>query len=317
MIAMKIVFMGTMSFAVPILHALNESEEVVLVVTQPDRPAGRKQELRASPVKEYALRHDLTVFQPEKIRRDFLPVVSAEPHLIVVAAYGQMIPKAILDLPPFGCINVHASLLPKYRGGAPMQRAIMAGDAETGVTVMRMAEKMDAGNLISQASLPILLSDDVESLEAKLADLGVTLLMTAIPGIFAGTVSAFPQDESKVTFARNLAPEEEALDFRKTMRQTFDHVRAFRPSPGTSVLLEGRRYKIWDVAMRPEIEAPSASVPGEIVSLAKDEIRVRVADGLVGIRFLQPEGKKPMEARAFLNGAGKDLLQPGKIFNLP
>ncbi len=314
---MKIVFMGTMSFAVPILHALNESDEVVLVVTQPDRPAGRKQELRASPVKEYALRHDLPVFQPEKIRRDYLPIVSAQPHLIVVAAYGQMIPKAVLDLPPFGSINVHASLLPKYRGGAPMQRAIMAGDEETGVTVMRMAEKMDAGDLISQASLPILPSDDVESLEAKLADLGASLLMTVLPAVFAGTAASFPQDETKVTFARNLAPEEEALDFRKTMRQVFDHVRAFRPAPGTSVRLEGRRYKIWEVAMRPELEVPPESVPGEIVSLAKDEIRVRVSDGIVGIRLLQPEGKKAMDARAFLNGAGKELVHPGKNFNLP
>lgn len=314
---MKIVFMGTMNFAVPILRALNESDEVVLVVTQPDRPAGRKRDLRASPVKECALRLDLPVFQPEKIRRDFAPVVSAHPDLIVVAAYGQMIPKAVLDLPPFGCVNVHASLLPQYRGGAPMQRAIMAGDAETGVTVMHMAEKMDSGDLISQASLPILLSDDVESLEAKLADLGASLLLASLPGIFGGTAPAIPQDEEKVTFARNLSPEEEILDFRKTMRQTFDHVRAFRPSPGTSARLDGRLYKIWDVAMRPDLEVPEPSVPGEIVSLGKEEIRVRVSDGIVGIRSLQPEGKKPMEVRAFLNGAGKDLVHPGKIFNLP
>lgn len=313
---MKIVFMGTMNFAVPILHALNESEEVVLVVTQPDRPAGRKKELRASPVKEYALCNDLPLFQPEKIRRDFLPVVSAKPDLIVVAAYGQMIPKAVLDLPPFRCVNVHASLLPRYRGGAPMQRAIMAGDSETGVTVMWMAEKMDAGNLISQESLPILPEDDVESLETKLADLGASLLLTALPRIWARTAPSIPQEETLVTFARNLAPEEETLDFSKTMRQVFDHVRAFRPSPGTSALLDSRRFKIWDVVMRPDLNIPETCVPGEIAGLEKDQILVRVSDGLVGIRILQLEGKKPMDAKSFLNGSGKDLVHPGKIFNL-
>lgn len=310
---MKIVFMGTMDFAVPILKALESEHDIVLVVTQPDRPAGRKREPKASPVKEFALSQSMKMFQPEKIKTDYLPVLDAAPDLIVVAAFGQMIPNVLLNYPKYRCINVHASLLPKYRGGAPMHRAIVAGDKVTGVTVMYMAEKMDAGPILSQAEIPIEDDDNVGTIEAKLGQLGAHLLLDTLPNVIDGTVVPIPQTESEVTFARNLKHEEEFLDFSKTMKQIFDHVRGFYPWPVASARVDGIILKIHEVAMRPDHGLFAERANGEVVSVTKRDVCVKVADGLIVLKTIQPEGKKPMDIQSYMNGAGKALLSVGKI----
>jgi methionyl-tRNA formyltransferase len=310
---MKIVFMGTMNFAVPILKALDEAFEITLVVTQPDRPFGRKQELKASPVKEYAVRHDLPVFQPEKIRRDYQPVLDAQPDLIVVAAFGQMIPKILLEAPRFKCINVHASLLPKFRGGAPMHRAIAAGETQTGVTIMNMAEKMDAGDLLSQEVEPILETDNVGTLEEKLGLLGARLLLETLPRVFDGSIVPIPQDERLVTFAYNLKHEEEFLNFSGTMKQVFDHVRAFNPWPIAATCVDGMTLKVYEVIKNPVQESNPDKAFGEIVQITKDAVFLKVSDGLIGLKNIQLQGKNRMDIRSFMNGAGKTVLTLGKI----
>jgi len=314
---MNIVFMGTMDFAVPILEGLIQRYGVRLVVTQPDRPVGRRQTLAASPVKKTAMRHGIPVFQPERIRKDHAPILSLSPDLVVVAAYGQMIPDDVLFGPRFKSINVHASLLPKYRGGAPMHRAISAGDAETGVSVMLMATRMDAGPILAQQAIPILDTDDVGTIEAKLGIIGRDLLLATLPDVFAGTIHAVPQDESLVTFAPNVKPEEERIDFNGTMKAVFDHVRAYRPWPTTHAVLDGNKILFHAVRMVPcgPADYPSAR-NGEIVRTTKASVYIKVADGLVEPLLIQPAGRNAMETKAFMNGAGRTLFVPGKIFNI-
>jgi methionyl-tRNA formyltransferase len=310
----SIVFMGTMDFAVPILKALDERYDVVQVITQPDRPFGRKQELKPSAVKAYALSRNLPVFQPEKIRKDYEPVLALKPDLIVVAAFGQMIPKILLDFPPFKCINVHASLLPKYRGGSPMQKSITSGDSETGVTIMFMAEKMDAGDLLAQKSIPILESDTLGTIEEKLALLGSDLLMETLPKVFDKTIVPVPQNESAVTFAYNIKREEEFIDFSRTAKQVFDHVRGFNPRPIASARIDGTTMKLFAVKPVYEDMTPySECAFGEIVKITKSDVLVKVSDGLVALKNIQLEGKKPMDIKALMNGNGKSILTLGKI----
>ena len=313
---MNIVFMGTMDFAVPILEGLIQDYSVTLVVTQPDRPVGRRQVLEASPVKRAALAHGIPVFQPERIKKDHQPVLDAKPELIVVAAFGQMIPDVVLNAPKFKSINVHASLLPKYRGGAPMHRAIVLGDAETGVTVMEMAAKMDAGGILSQAAIPILDADDVGTLEAKLGILGRDLLLRTLPKVIDGTLTSVPQDEAKVTFAFNIKPEEEKIDFHGTMKNVFDHVRGFRPWPTAHAVIGGQKIIIHSVRMVPDAANAFASAAiGEIVRIGKNAIAVKVVDGLVEPLSIQPAGKTRMDLSSYLNGAGRTVLAPGKFFD--
>jgi methionyl-tRNA formyltransferase len=312
---MKIVFMGTMDFAVPILAALDAQYEIVLVVTQPDRPIGRKQELNVSAVKTYALLRELPLFQPDKIRTEYHPIIDANPDLIVVAAYGQMIPKLVLNYPKYHCINVHASLLPKYRGGSPMHRAITEGETETGVTVMYMAQKMDAGMILAQASLPILLQDNVGTLEMKLASLGSQLLLETLPRVFDGSLVGISQDEAKVTFAPNIKHEEEFIDFSRTGKEIFDHVRGFNPWPIASSTLDGVIVKFYEVeSVMGPIEAYRDNRFGEIVVITKNDVFVKVSDGLLAIKKLQLAGKKPMDIKTMMNGSGKNLFTIGKIF---
>ncbi|MFA5006955.1 MAG: methionyl-tRNA formyltransferase [Candidatus Izemoplasmatales bacterium] len=314
---MNVIFMGTMDFAVPILEGLARTHHVALVVTQPDRPVGRRQVLEASPVKKAAVALDIPVFQPERIRRDHAPVLAVKADLIVVAAYGQMIPDVVLFQPPYKSINVHASLLPKYRGGAPMHRAIASGEAETGVTVMAMASKMDAGGIFAQRAIPILDGDDVGTLEAKLAVLGRDLLLETLPRIIDGSLAAVPQDETRVTFAPNIRPEEERLNFHGTMRQVFDHVRAFRPWPTTHAEVDGLKILIHAVRMVPDPDGAFAGAAhGTIVRTTRSAVFVKVADGLIEPLTIQPAGKTRMEVRDYLNGAGKTVLAQGRIFNL-
>ena len=311
---MKIVFMGTTDFSVPILEGLRQFHEVALVVTQPDRPFGRKQQLKPSPVKTYALEHGLKVFQPEHIRTDHQLVLDENPDCIIVAAFGQMIPKIILNQPKYKCINVHASLLPKYRGGSPMHTAIKNGDAETGVTIMYMAMKMDAGAILSQASIPILDSDNVGSIENKLSRIGTSLLLDTLVKVEEGTIIAQNQDESGVTFAWNIKPEEEHIDFDRTAREVFNHVRAFYPWPITYFTIDGQTFKLHEVGIVSIPEGPYIDArPGEIVSMAKGEVLIKVKDGIVALKTIQPAGRTPMDVKAFMNGAGKSVFNVGKL----
>ena len=235
----KIVFMGTPDFSVPVLTMLQEEGyEIIAVVTQPDRPVGRKRVLTAPPVKEEALRLGLPVLQPEKLRasEELVELIEMKPDLIVTAAYGQILPKDLLDVPRLGCINVHASLLPKYRGGAPIHQAVIDGEAETGVTIMYMVEKLDAGDIISQTSIPITDSDNTGILFEKLSVVGTELLKETLPSILDGTNERIPQDERYVTFAGNITREQEKIDWSRGGKDTFNQIRG-------SVSVAGSLYR--------------------------------------------------------------------------
>jgi methionyl-tRNA formyltransferase len=313
---MNVVFLGTMEFAVPILQMLYETHTVQLVVTQPDRPFGRKQILKPSPVKERAIALSLPVFQPESIRADYAPILACRPDVLIVAAYGQMIPTVLLETPPFRAINVHASLLPKYRGGAPMHKAIQQGEDVTGVTVMFMAPKMDSGPILAQREVAIDPLDNVGTLQSKLAVVGADLLKETLPRVFDGSIIPVAQDLSQVTFAYNIKPEEEWLSFDQTMRGVIDHVRGFYPWPIVRATIRGVDMKIHEVEKVPyPIERFDHAANGEIVMLRKNDVFVKVADGLIRLVTIQPAGKAPMQASSYVNGSGREILAIGAIFD--
>ena len=243
---MRVVFMGTPDFAVPVLKGLIDNYEVVLVVSQPDRLVGRHQELVETPIKKVALEHNIPVFQPLKIRNEYEDILAVKPDIIVTCAYGQIIPKAILDYPRLGCINVHASLLPKLRRGAPIHKALIDGYSKTGITIMYMDEKMDNGDIISQREIEILDTDNLESLHDKLSVMGKELLLDTLPSIIEGTNSRIKQDESEVTFAYNIKREEEKIDFSKSSLEVFNLIRGLSPVPGACALLFDQEMKIYD-----------------------------------------------------------------------
>lgn len=308
---MKVVFMGTPDFAVPVLEGLIENYNVVGVVSQPDKEIGRKRILTPTEVKKVAVEHGIEVFQPIKIGEDYQDVLALDPDLIVTCAYGQIIPKEILDYPKFGCINVHGSLLPKLRGGAPIHHAIIDGEEETGVTIMYMDVKMDSGDIISQRSINIEDSDTVETLWDKLSLLGRELLLDTLPSILDGTNDRIVQDESKVTFGYNIKREEEHLNFNKTSREVFNHIRGLSPIPGAYANLDDKEMKIYDSKI---LERKYNAVCGEIVDVLKDGIVVATEDSSIIIKELKPFGKKRMDANSYVNGIGKINLI-GKVFN--
>lgn len=311
---MKIVFMGTTDFSAIILEELLNYHDVSLVVTQPDRPFGRKQVLKASTVKELALKHNIDVFQPERIKSDYEPVINHSPDCIVVAAFGQMIPKIILDFPKYKSINVHASLLPKYRGGSPMHTAIKNGDLETGITIMYMAPKMDAGALILQKSLPIELTDTVGTLEKKLATLGAKLLIEALILVEQDKVISISQNEDQVTFAWNIKPEEERLDFNQKSLDIYNHVRAFNPWPTAHFVIDDLKIKVFDISIVHEYPKQYEEFhPGQVVDIIKGNVYIKTLDGVVIIQTIQPAGKNVMSMKDFMNGAGKSVFYVGKL----
>lgn len=308
----KAVFMGTPDFAVPILEALIHSDivNVVLVVTQPDRPVGRKRVLTAPPVKKAALKHGIPVFQPEKLKDEYEELLKYELDIIITAAYGQLLPKPLLDLPKFGCINVHASLLPELRGGAPIHYAILEGKKETGITIMYMEEKLDAGDIISREKIPIEMSDHVGTLHDKLAKLGADLLLKTLPSIFAGTNERIKQDETKATYAPNITREQEKIDWTKSSEEVYNHIRGLHPWPVAYTTYKGERWKIWWGEMD---DATFDGEPGEIAAIDDASITVVCGDKK-GIRLveIQPSGKKRMSVSEFLRG-NKDLVALGDI----
>nr|WP_139365609.1 methionyl-tRNA formyltransferase [Shouchella patagoniensis] len=291
---MNIIFMGTPAFAVPILKQLIQVHTVLAVVTQPDRPVGRKRILSPSPVKQEAINQGIPVIQPEKIRHDFAEILAYKPDLIVTAAYGQIVPNEVLDAPKYGCINVHASLLPKYRGGAPIHQAIIDGETKTGISIMYMAEKLDAGDMLSQRSIEITPEDDVQTMHDKLSIVGATLVTETIADIEAGTAKAVPQDHDHATFAPNIKREQEVLDWSKPALALHNQVRGMRPWPGAYTVANNKRIKIWETSLSTESTKKS---PGEIISANKNGIFVACGQGTVlCLDVIQPAGKTAMAA---------------------
>lgn len=300
---MRIVFMGTPDFAVPSLKVLVEAgHEICGVFTQPDKPKNRGMKLQQPPVKEYAVSAGLTVFQPVKMRDgEALEILrTLNPDLIAVAAYGKILPVDILELPRLGCINVHSSLLPKYRGAAPINWAILNGEDETGVTIMYMAEGMDTGDILAQAQTPIDLDENAAQLFDRLADMGAELLVDTVAALEAGKVHPIPQNEAQATRAPMLSKELSPLNWVRTARQLHDQVRGLYPWPAATAILDGIRCKV----LRTEITGETTgSAPGIVVQADKKGLRVACGDGrILDILELQPDGKKPMAAPAFLLG---------------
>ena len=304
--------MGTPAFAAPILEGLIQTNdyEVLAVVTQPDRPVGRKRILTPSPVKEVALKHGIEVLQPQKLSgsEEMQRVISLAPDLIVTAAFGQFLPTKLIAAAKVGAVNVHGSLLPKYRGGAPVQYAIMNGDQETGVTIIYMVKKMDAGDMLAQAKLPIGPHDDTGSIFAKMSILGRDTLLATLPKLVAGELVAQKQDESQVVFSPTIKPEEEKLSLTLNAKQIDWKVRALRPAPGAYFEnFNGKRTKLWDVTPLAE----TTSLPaGAVVAVTKHELKLAAADGSVyQVNELQPAGKPRMQVTAYLNGVGQGLRE--------
>ena len=298
----RLVFMGTPAFAVPILKALLRSEDqVVAVVTQPDKPAGRGKKLTPPPVKVLAQQHGLPVFQPEKIRDPAFYQVLKElkPDAIVVAAYGKILPKEVLEIPRYGCLNVHASLLPKFRGAAPINWAIISGERESGVTIMLMDEGMDTGDILLQEAVPIGPEETAGELHDCLAELGARLIVEAIRGLKEGNLLPRKQPEEGVSYAPMLRKEDGLLDFSRPAKELANLIRGLDPWPSAYTYFRQKLIKFF----RPEvIPQETSAAPGEIVALEEDGLVIATGEGLLKIKEVQPAGKKRMSAAEFIRG---------------
>ena len=294
---MKIIFMGTPDFAVPSLEALNEKYEVVLVVSQPAKPEGRKGILKNPPVALKALELGIQLFQPEHIKNEYEYFKNIQADMIVTAAYGQFIPTKILNLYK-KCINVHGSLLPHHRGGAPIQRAIINGDKKTGVTIMEMVKKMDAGRMYASSEIPILDSDNNSSLFEKLAIIGKNLLMENIEDIYNGKNEGIMQNEEEATISPNIAPEEEKINYNIDARKVFNLIRGLSDEPGAYCEYNGQRIKIYKASIE---KNDSDASPGTIINIKKSLV-VKCKTDAISILELQIPGKKRMNVKDFLNG---------------
>lgn len=303
--------MGTPDFAIPILQTLLKSPyEVVLVVTQPDRPVGRRRMLTPPPVKVEAEKHHIPVFQPEKLTDHYEEIFNYEPDIIVTAAYGQLLPNALLEWPKFGCINVHASLLPELRGGAPIHYAILQGKKETGITIMYMAEKLDAGDILAQRAISIEDDDHVGILHDKLAEIGANLLLETLPDIFSDKISPIKQNDDEATFAPNITRDIEKVDWSKGNEEVYNHIRGLHPWPVAYTNYEGKAMKIW-WAERDDRQFDGE--PGEIVEVKEDSFVV-VCGNTKGIKIvdIQPAGNRKMPVADYLRGA-EDRIKLGII----
>ena len=302
----KIIFMGTASFSKQFLEKLLENNyNVVAVVTQPDRFVGRKKVLTMPEVKEVALASGIPVYQPLKIKEEYQEIIALEPDLIITAAYGQIVPEVVLNAPKIGCINVHASLLPKYRGGAPVHYAIMEGEEVTGVTIMYMVKKMDAGNIISQVEVPIGAEETTGELYERLSIAGAELLLETLPSVLAGTNESIAQDESLVTYSPTISHEQEKIDFSKSALRVYNQVRGMNPWPGAYTTYQGKVVKIWAGKIHVcenALKHHAHQENGTIVKIFKDAIGVKTGEGIYLITELQLAGKKRMLVKDYLNG---------------
>ena len=301
----KIVFMGTPKFAVPVSEMLIQNYGVDLVITQPDKKVGRKKVLTPPPVKVVALDNNIKVLQPEKISTDeetYNTLKELNPDIIITAAYGQLVPEKILEIPNHKCINVHGSLLPKLRGGAPIQYSILEDHKKTGITIMYMVKKLDAGDMISKVEVDILDSDNYESLHDKLSVAGRDLLNETLPKIFSGDIAPEKQDDEQATFARNILREDEKIDWNRSAREVFNKVRALDPTPGAFTYLDGNVLKIWSSEVVELEEQSSYSKVGTIVKQDKKNIYVLCGnETILKVHELQVSGKKRMPVVNFLS----------------
>ena len=303
---LKIVFMGTPMFSVPILEALIEKYDVIGVVTQPDKEVGRKRILTPTPVKECALKHNIPVYQPKKIRKEYQEIMALNPDIIITAAYGQIVGMELLNSPKYRSINVHGSLLPKYRGGAPIQRSIMNGDKYTGITIMYMEKGMDSGDILSQRSLEIEDTDNNETVFEKMSYLGRDLLLETLPLLIEGKITPIKQNEDEVTYAYNILPEEELLDFSKDAKDVFNHIRALSPQPGAYFLLKGEKIKIFSSLVT---NLTHNEEVGTIINVSKKGFMIACGNHTVlDILEIQQTGKNRISARDFANGALRKYL---------
>lgn len=299
----RAVFMGTPDFAVPILASLIEKINVVMVVSQPDREKDRKGNTIYPPCKELALANGIEVYQPLKIREEYQKVLDQKPDIIITAAYGQIIPTEILDYPKYGCINVHGSLLPKLRGGAPIHHAIMNGDKEAGVTIMYMAQKMDAGDIISQRKVDIPDDMTLDELYSKLSLLGRDLLIDTLPSVIEGTNNRIKQNEDEVTFGYNITKEEEKINFNDTSVNIHNKIRGLSSIPGAYGILNNKRIKIYKSI---KTDILSKEKPGTIININSDGIFVATNDYVIRLIDIKLEGKKRCAVKDFINGIKKE-----------
>jgi methionyl-tRNA formyltransferase len=302
----KLIFMGTPKFAATILQALLDTpHELIAVVTQPDRPFGRHQELKASEVKLLALKHNLPIYQPEKIGLLYDMLVELKPDLIVTCAYGQFIPQKILQLPSYGAVNIHASLLPKYRGGAPIHWSIIRGEQETGITLMRMVKEMDAGDILFQESLEISDEDDVGSLHDKLAVLGASMIKKHMSDLLQDELPSIPQDPNLVSFAYTIQKQDEWIQFDQKVQDVLNRIRGLYPWPVGYLMWKDKRLKVFRAKAGPKLQKGRIN---QMLGLMEDSIAIQAQDGIVLLLEVQLEGRKRMLAHQFYKGLNEQLM---------
>ncbi len=306
---LKVVFMGTPEFSVPVLKGLIENTNVIGVVTQPDKIVGHKKEIEYSPIKKIALNNNIEVLQPIKIREEYQPIIDLNPDIIITCAYGQIIPKELLDFPKYKAINVHASLLPKYRGGAPIHWSLINGDDKTGITIMFMAPGMDDGDIISQEKIEIKEDDNLDSLEARLSILGRDLLLKTLPRILDGSNKRIKQNEKDVTFAKIIKREDEFLNLDDLAINVHNKIRGLSSVPGASLFLDGNIVKIYSSSTTDSL----SKEPGKIYDITKEGILVGTKDYMILFKEVKFEGKRRMFVRELINGINKDNFI-GKYF---
>ena len=304
---LKVVFMGTPEFSLNVLDMLIKNTNVIGVVTQPDKIVGKSKEKSFTPIKKLALEHNILVLQPEKIRKEYEDILKLEPDIIITCAYGQIIPEAILDYPKYGCINVHASLLPKLRGGSPLHHALIDGYNKTGVTIMYMDKGMDTGDIITQSEIDIEEKDTVGIIHDKLSLLGSELLLHTLPSIVDRTCERIKQDDSLATYCHNITHEEELIDFNKGVREIFNKVRGMNPYPVSFCTLNGKVIKVYEVSYQ-KTDKYKNKENGEIIIQDKNELVVKAIDGIVYLKDIKVEGKKRMLIKDYLNGEKENLV---------
>ena len=299
---LNVIFMGTPEFSVGILKALIANCNVLAVVSQPDKKIGRKQILTPTPVKVIAEENKIKVFQPVNIKEEYHDILELNPDIIITCAYGQIVPKEVLDYPSLGCINVHASLLPKLRGGAPIHKSIIEGHKETGITIMYMDVAMDSGDIISKQKTKILDNDNLETLSNRLSNIGKKLLIETLPLIIDGTNERIKQNDAEVTYAYNIKREEEKIDFNKTSREIFNQIRGLSPNPGAFMTIEGKQIKVYSSRISDDKNNETSTV----TKFYEDGIGISTSDGTIVITSLQMPGKKRISAKEYLNGAKEE-----------
>ena len=295
----KVIFMGTPTFAVPVLENLIKETNVILLVSQPDREKDRKGNILPTPTKKLAQENNIEVYQPTKIKEEYQKIISLNPDIIITCAYGQIIPEVILKSPKYGCINVHGSLLPKLRGGAPIHHAIINGDKKTGITIMYMDKRMDSGDIISQEELPIEENDTLDIVYEKMSLLGANLLIKPLPSIIEGTNQRIKQDENEVTFGLNITKEEEKIDFNQKSKNIHNRIRGLSSIPGAYCFLDDKRLKIYQSELT---TSKSSDTPGTITKIDKTGIYVSTNDLIIKITDIKLEGKKRCLVKDFING---------------